>query len=1617
MQTINSNTRADGGIQKSRGSLFQQYGILLYLLLRHLQNEQLSITIEPSEGEDAKFILTENASPIIELVQYKKTEATDDTIAPYPASDDWKEGPITLRALKKWVTRKRPDISVEDILNRDSNAFFTAIVFGALPPGLKGFIPEGLQDYMSGASGFGKKFSDIFPVTYTHRTDPLNSQTNKKLLFGDEALRKRIRLVRFASPSMLELQCRHILERFYKVSRVNAPYLVDRLLVEIAKRESYKNETDRQLFKLDIQSILAESRRTQNKWQDSRQFLQRDVREHADVNRGESPRWIDFEHGRFAKFDEFEQAWIDLLRNGFVVICGLPGTGKTVLAQYLAYRFIMDGGDHAAFYLQIKSNLSLQNEIEFLEDRLQTDTLFIVDDQHLAFEEVELLTQTFADYHSIGKARAKLVVTSVQTFGKTGRGKRGRETVLTQAMLTRLIYDETDKTRDCIASIRRNCALETPLSDAELVSLSGGNLGLSLLIARCAQDLGARNPQSLFDSRALKRTIKEWLLLRLNLDQPNLFLSDIVPIFVAGFSSLPIATDFTPLVPLAANAGFLERDEFNENPSGDTYFVSNYALAKIVRYQHRAQELDVLTTYVKKYPEYLALFCERLGETAYGPSILRELFYREQEFLVQTVSDPATSLRLDELSKILRFINLADHGGEDIRFVRALMAADGSINYRFFSRFIRRERIDQINSVAVFFNTIHRIDRFIAKAVAATIGQEQLDFLLGLVAESDCRLDQVGSCIHALSRCSRDFALLFYEKLKEERTGNNGAATSLLAQKIEQTRNDPRELHIWVRFCEEVRFFNRRDCYDYLDKYLPKQKLIDAFANTTQFIQIGSLLLRLQKLNPKLAAEVISQVFEQSPQLIKQLLRDDPKIISLSSDLFVLSKLNRRLAVSIAFDIKERIESLMAAEVHYNDAASVLHLLSTLISPQLGEIAAKLVNREVILSDFQRDIHRVSMVGRSLYNIALVSQELADWIRQRLNYADFITDIHSRFAYSYTHLIRGFLIAADPALDGRQQLLQQFTHDQELIKNLKDMWLTKCNLTEVGFFLSHLLAIPVGITDILDLIGVDNVGSFRTQVLRKFEEENSTLHFTNGLFAIAKIDLDLATEALDIYLNRLRLESESSRTTRPYPRKEKRPALPQNYKSDDVTDIGCLLRIAAAIDPSRAHELAELINIDTFSAYARRETNWGRLAVFIKGLSEASRVPAIALIQTIGTEKIWEEQYFENEVLDNAIHYGLSLGSVSRAKASEFIHFLLEQDKTRNDVYRQLEVQANLELIANWLRLLPMGGSDFVLAQREKLKDFLLSTLDYDRRLQPLLSAAGALTDCGDYGNARAFALCALEQESQMHSVTQLHRWIDLFHRASRLSRALDMPEFVTHLFARFKDWYFFPKIVAPAEHQSLLLAYTFHLLDSRNDFPHLQRGVRERQGEIIKALRREKRAVVQTLSLILAKASFAEINQRATNVQWRHPWELGLLALTFATVFPGERNPFLLPRDLSPDLARAVLNNLTEADKNLEFALTLYLATASTSLEDDLHEAIEQASRRADDEVVGSTRWLLRERASAKIQPGHHYLWSILKRTLLRQTYLAWENDLEEAVNNAAFELQLTRDFDALLA
>jgi|GEM_PF-6411785 len=765
-----SQKHTDGGLQKSRGSLFQQYGILFYLLVRRYEIPNIEITVEPSEGEDAKFAFsaegTKESSKIIELVQYKKHESSDDKNGVGVSGDDWREGPIKVSTLKKWVTRKRPDISVLDLLESDDRIFFTAIVFGKIEPGLKGFIPENLHTQLLNFRGFWSGFLTAFPFRHKHSQDPMENQTNKKLVFGTESIRKRVRILRLGSPIILEVQCRYILEKFYQVRRQLSGQVVDKLLIEIVKRETIKDENSRRFLPQDIEAIIAEGRVGKIKWQTPQEFLQPQNSTLADPNLGEPPQWIDFAHGRYAELAEYKEAWDALEGSGIIAICGAPGTGKTVLTHYLAYRFLQYAANRNVYYLPIRLDETLSDELEFMVDRIETNTLFIIDDQHLAFDEVELLVRTFSDYYSIGKAQARLVVTSTHTFGKTSKGRRGRESELSRAMLVRLIYGKTDEMLEVISEVRLKAGLSTPLSDRELLQLSEGNLELAIILGRCAKDIEGRVPlDSLFENSTLKRHLVDWILRNLGRDEDITFFErEIAPIFIVGASQLIIPEDYSKAVIELLDAGFLEAGR-SDDAKSNLFFTSNYWLSKFIRAQYQSREFQVLSEYIKRYPKLLSMFCERLSESGLSSHCLRRLFQEERDFLIQTINDPFSPITLDDICKILFSITAIDHGGEDARFLRELMSSEGRPNYRFFSRFLRPERVQNLLSLSTFFYTLHQIDRYIAREVAATtIQQEHIDFILSLLA--DGRLDEIGACLHAISKCSREAALVLYERLK-----------------------------------------------------------------------------------------------------------------------------------------------------------------------------------------------------------------------------------------------------------------------------------------------------------------------------------------------------------------------------------------------------------------------------------------------------------------------------------------------------------------------------------------------------------------------------------------------------------------------------------------------------------------------------------------------------------------------------------------------------------------------------------------------------------------------------------------------------------------------------------
>src|SRR5690242_310231 len=171
-----------GGVNATRGNLFQTYGLLFYLLIRRIENPNLTVIVEPDEGEDAKFIYPSNSNgsvqQTVEFVQYKKRESFKSA---NPSSfsmnqDDWREGKVKLEDIRKWVVETRPSRSVATLLESDARAFYTLIVFGKVKDDAKCFAPA-LPSLLTFA--YPAEFLKAFPADYEHAADPLPSQNKK----------------------------------------------------------------------------------------------------------------------------------------------------------------------------------------------------------------------------------------------------------------------------------------------------------------------------------------------------------------------------------------------------------------------------------------------------------------------------------------------------------------------------------------------------------------------------------------------------------------------------------------------------------------------------------------------------------------------------------------------------------------------------------------------------------------------------------------------------------------------------------------------------------------------------------------------------------------------------------------------------------------------------------------------------------------------------------------------------------------------------------------------------------------------------------------------------------------------------------------------------------------------------------------------------------------------------------------------------------------------------------------------------------------------------------------------------------------------------------------------
>jgi hypothetical protein len=147
-----------------------------------------------------------------------------------------------------------------------------------------------------------------------------------------------------------------------------------------------------------------------------------------------------------------------------------------------------------------------------------------------------------------------------------------------------------------------------------------------------------------------------------------------------------------------------------------------------------------------------------------------------------------------------------------------------------------------------------------------------------------------------------------------------------------------------------------------------------------------------------------------------------------------------------------------------------------------------------------------------------------------------------------------------------------------------------------------------------------------------------------------------------------------------------------------------------------------------------------------------------------------------------------------------------------------------------------------------------------------------------------------------------------------------------------------------------------------------------------------------------------------------RLAWEWGLAASLFASFFPKQKDRIAAHLGSEPMLD-VLAHGMNEHATNVEFALIRQLASFLSPDSRALETVPTDTLVRATDEATSAVRWLLREPAGgADFRGNQHYLWSVLKETVLRPTYIGWQDELQQFVDRTAVQRSTFRDIPALL-
>lgn len=1573
---MNVAPTSGGEIDHHRGMEHERAAVIFHALIRFDQYPSARITIETDEDATVEWTDPERGT-LFEDVQCKKIEAPR-----APASlgmGDWRPGKLSRNLFGDYLAKVRRGDSALGRLAENSNRFFTLIAYAEPSRSVERYVPPGVL-----AGGFTRSpaTEEYFPLDYAFDDDPYENSD-----LGTPSQRQRIRAIFLGRPQLHGF-AEILLHKLFGVRTSKTPDAFR--AVSALFYEGIKRSPDERIYGLrDLQRVLRPYVAGAGKWTDVAELIDAEA---ALALPEDSPlvRWSDFADGRFIETELIRDGAKALREDGFLVVSGYHGCGKTVLCKYLAHRFLCDNPGAKCFYLQAEPGDRLADELDVFQSSLFEPGLFIIDDEHFAEEQVATIARAYCDARPTTSPVAKLVIATTETPRSSARIDRG-STPLNDARSIKVDLLQADELHRYLARYRDYRGLVGG-DDSNLVALAGGdkdraNMGVALVLAHAADADLLRAARGLaLESPGVRDAIGEWLASLLHLPKDD-FEAIVGPVLTACSFGLPVRPAFNAGVERLASAGFLAAvlDE-----PGPLYRIrpEYSSLAWIVSRQHLGAHKRIFVGYLYAHNARAPHLAQALASDQVGRGTLLFLLQNHLDGFV-----PADRSGGPDFNALASTLNAARRAGASTgsAFLRRCFDearggyAPGSLRLAVLDA-LRKD----VRPATAFLDAAYRADRVFGRRLGAMLIADGGDLYELNLAVRACpnNLEDLFRFLRAAKNCDIRFGTSVCEQFARD------PAFEAKWQELLAADNPA----LIARALSALSFVNRCIFAQSRAAYLTETMVAQWAIRVADIAAFVEFLPAVRRLSPRLSSRALRLLLDRHRSHITSLVRNAPGIIDASAVITSIARVDRRVGIDLARECFRDLSKHVARETSHIRLGEGLGQLQRNTTRAISRDLAGDIDVARIVDDIDREKRRFELVGRFLAQLADVRPDVAEDLAGRVDYMGIYSRISGRALLDVAQLTRGLLLSLAP--DESTSLLVNVRGSPALFRLFHDSLFNEPALHQIAGALSALASAGLSAPEIWKLFGTDRDG-FRTLIDRRIQGTHSDLEIANLMFALAQLDPDYAAETVQGIASELAAEGSPGADQKGPARAvggARRFRGPRGGRPFlDLAGTGALLHVASVIDDRSAALLLEA-RADALDGVAS-DSNLGRQTVLLMGMHSASRTESLRLLDTAYTESHLERLVDITQNPRELIQFLYGVQTVSLAACRKIAASMIDSDGGGLRDY--LEAEVDLTELSRWvLSLSAIGRSSLLDAGA-----IAAECAEYDTRLSASLDAAQAMIAAGSAGSAAFFGSKILEQIDQARGVRKLSHCIQLWLKADYVARELRRPRIMSELAAALLP-HALQLVAAEDDHVSSAFAVRLWL-DCEHSSPAQRAQLLDYKNFLTRwATLANPATVKHALAAALLQPPRSDLDRvfaRTRVANWA-PWVFGLLRIVADSC--GD--------DASPPIGDAV--PIDPDQNNLKFGLACYArARAEGALPADTRSQL--AARRAD-ESSSAIRALLAVEVDGKALRGRpYYLWSYLRRTVLALSYLDWEAEVHRASIAEHFRKRASIDPNPLLS